>query len=247
MQLLYRIGTLALIALLVACGGKGDDDAAVPPAAAVGPVASTLGFPLRAAHAALVLLGQPTATLWARGSEQTASVNGLCSGTLALSAAPINFPQVFEGVRRQFAINAAQAAYTNCPLGNTNEYTVVYYDDNYLPLGSVGPGSYSVWPTPAVYPVTVTVGMSGTIGTEQLYTDSTRNTSLGRVDYSYVVEPDTATSAIVNVVAQHFDAANQLQYTVQQRRRIKQDTLYSMVSWERQDAAPSNLRLIFRR
>jgi hypothetical protein len=89
--------------------------------------------------------------------------------------------------------------------------------------------------------------MSGAVGTEDFFTDHTRATPLGRVDYSFVVEPDTATSAIVNVIAQRFDAANQLQTTIQQRRRIRQDTLYSLVSWEKQDAVAPNLHVIFRR
>lgn len=249
MQLHYRVGALALIALLVACGGKGGDDAASP-AAAIGPaapVASTLDFPLRAAHASLVLLGEPTATLWAKGTAETASVNGMCSGTLVLNATPITFPRGFEGALRQFSISSVQAVYSNCTPSSMNESIFVYYDDSYLPLGSTADGAYSVWPTPAAFPGSVTVGMSGAIGTEQFYTDSTQATPLGRVDYSYVVEPDTATSAIVNLIARRFDAANQLQTTVQQRRRIRQDTLFSMVSWEKQDAVPPNLHVIFRR
>lgn len=248
MQLHYRIGAFALFIALAACGGKGDDDA--PPAAAIGPVVpvvSTLTFPLKAAHDLLVTFGEQTSTLYAKGTPDTASVDGVCSGTLVVTGTSINFPQPFKGVPRQFAINGLQTTYRNCPASNANESTMVYYNDQYLPLGSNAPGAYGVWSALAVIPGSVTVGMFGQIGTEQFYSDSTMHTPLGRVDHSYVVEPDTATTAIVNLISQRFDVDNQLQYTVQERRRISQDTLFPMVSWEKQDAAPSTLHVIFRR
>lgn len=249
MQFHYRIGALALIALLVACGGKGSDDDAVPAAALtpVVPVASTLGFPLRAAHAVVTLRGENTVSLWAKGTAETASVNGLCSGTLVLNATPINYSQSFEGSPVQFSINSISTTLINCDPVRSDAQAVIFYDGNYLPLGSEGPGIYSRWTTLAQFPGTVTVGMSGTVGTEQLYTDSTKTTPLGKIDYSYVVEPDTATSAIVNLIARRFDAANQLQHTVQQRRRIRVDSTFELVSWEKQNAAPSTMHLIFRR
>lgn len=248
MQLHYRMGACALLALLVACGGKGDDDA--PPAAAATalvPVASTLAFPLRDANKVLALLGERSATFWAKGTAETASVNGMCSGTLVLTATPINYWQVFDYVLRAFSINTVQTTFSNCLPSSSDSQVVAYYDDNYLQVGSQGTGIYRVWPTPAVFPVGVTVGMSGAVGTEQLYTDSSLTTPLGKVDYSYVVEPDTEKSAIVNLIARRFDAAGQLQHTVQQRRRIRQDTSYEWVSWEKQEAAPSTMHVIFRR
>ncbi len=250
MQLHYRIGALALITLLAACGGKGGDDAGAPAAAVtpVVPVASTLDFPLRAANALVALGGEPTVTMWAKGTPDTASVNGTCSGTLVLNATPINYPQPFGNTgRTQFSINSSHTTYSNCAPSSSDTSVVVFYDDHYLALGSEGDGAYSVWPTLAAYPGMVTVGMSGVVGTEQFYTDRTMVTALGRVDYSYVVEPDTATSAIVNVISKRFDATNQLQYTIQQRRRIRQDTSFSMVSWEKEEPVPSTMHVIFRR
>jgi hypothetical protein len=249
MQLLYRMGAFALIALLVACGGKGGDDEAPPAAAAtpVVPVASTLEFPLRAANAVLALRGEPAVALYARGTADSPSTLGMCSGTLVLTATSINYPQLFAGAMRQFSINTVKTNYSNCVPGISDSQVFTYYDDSYLMLGSVGTGIYSEWPVPAAFPVAVTVGMSGAIGTEWLYTDSTKLTSLGKIEYSYVVEPDTATSAIVNLTARRFDAADQLLHTIQQRRRIRQDTFFEMVSWEKQDATPPGMHVIFRR
>ncbi len=248
MQLHYRIGALALIVLLVACGGKGEgDEAAAAAVTPVVPVASTLAFPLRAANAVVALRGEPAVALYARGTADSPSTLGMCSGTLVLTATSINYPQLFAGVLKQFSINTVKTTYSNCSPLSSESQLVVYYDDNYLLLGSEGTGIYSEWPTPAAFPVAVTVGMSGAIGTERLYTDRTKLTPLGKYDYSYVVEPDTATTAIVNVITQRFDAANQLQYTVQQRRRIRQDTFFEMVSWEKQDATPPAMHVIFRR
>ena len=249
MQLLYRIGALALITALAACGGKGGEDDAAP-AAAIGPVVpvvSTLTFPLKAAHDLLLASVVESADLYAKGRPETASVDGLCSGELILTRPEINFPQVFEGVHRKFVINTVKTTYRNCPASNANESTIVYYNDQYLPLGSSAPGVYGVWPALAAIPGSVTVGMFGQIGTEQFYSDSTRTTPLGRAVHSYAVEPDTAKTAIVNLITQRFDVDDQLQYTVQLRRRISQDRLFPIVSWEKQDAAPSTMHVIFRR
>lgn len=249
MQLLYRIGALALITALAACGGKGGEDDAAP-AAAIGPVVpvvSTLTFPLKAAHDLLLASVVESADLYAKGRPETASVDGLCSGTLILTRPEINYPQVFEGVQRQFVINTVKTTYRNCPGSDTNESTFVYYNDQYLPLGSSAPGSYGVWLTPAVYPGSVIVGMRGPVGTEKFYTNSSKGVPTGSAVHSYAVEPDTAKTAIVNLITQRFDVDDQLQYTVQLRRRISQDRLFPIVSWEKQDAAPSTMHVIFRR
>jgi len=54
--------------------------------------------------------------------------------------------------------------------------------------------------TALTIPTTVKVGDTGSIGTETKYTDSTKVTPSGVTVMSYIVEADTTSSAIVNLI-----------------------------------------------
>ena len=96
-----------------------------------------------------------------------------------------------------------------------------YFDSSYTPLGfnspSVNYGVYLIAPNTLV---TAVVGGTGVIGTETLYTDSTKATGNGRIDVSYVVEADTATTAIVNIIDEIYTSGGTLSATEQDRYRI---------------------------
>lgn len=94
-------------------------------------------------------------------------------------------------------------------------------DSNYVPLGfnSVGV-NYGVYLTPPTIPASVTVGLTGIIGTITLYTDSTKAVGNGRQDISYIIEADTSTTAIVNLISKLYNAGSTLIATEQDRFRI---------------------------
>jgi hypothetical protein len=69
-------------------------------------------------------------------------------------------------------------------------------------------------------PSSVTVGSTGTIGMSNNYSSSAKTTLLGQTAISYVVEPDTVTTAIVNLITRTTDAAGHLTSTEQDRHRI---------------------------
>ena len=96
-----------------------------------------------------------------------------------------------------------------------------YYDSNYTPLGFNSPSvNYGVYLIAPNTPVTAVVGGTGVIGTVTLYTDSTKATGNGRIDVSYVVEADTATTAIVNIIDKIYTSGGTLSATEQDRYRI---------------------------
>jgi hypothetical protein len=94
-------------------------------------------------------------------------------------------------------------------------------DTNYVTLGfnSIGV-NYGVYLTPPVYPTSVSVGATGVVGTENLYTNSTKAVSNGTITGSYVVTADTATTAIVNVIAKIYNSSATLTATEQDFYRI---------------------------
>ena len=90
-----------------------------------------------------------------------------------------------------------------------------------MPLGTDFPGSsYHVRVTPATIPASVKVGDSGSIGSENHYADSSKTSSKGHEDQTYVIEADGADSAIVNFIIKSYDAGGELQSVEQDRYRI---------------------------
>lgn len=110
---------------------------------------------------------------------------------------------------------------SGCTPSSINATSTAYYDNNYIPLGfnSIGV-NYAVYQTAPPLPTSVSVGETGTYGTQYLYTDSTKATGNGSIVQSYVVEADTSTTAIVNRISKNYNVAGVLTATEQDRYRI---------------------------
>jgi len=59
-------------------------------------------------------------------------------------------------------------------------------------------------------PTVVHVGDTGTIGSINLYTDSTKTIGLGHQSIGYAIVADTATTALVNLLYMQYDSNNAL-------------------------------------
>jgi hypothetical protein len=133
---------------------------------------------------------------------------------------------------------------TPCAASSATSFTS-YYDTNYIPLGFNSVGVYGVYLTAPVFPASVIVGNTGIIGTVTLYTDSTKTTGNGREDLSYVIEPDTASTAIVNVISKLYNATPALIATEQNRFSIATTGALVPISTDIQYANISTLHLVF--
>ena len=186
----FQFGAVSL--LLVGISGCGGGGAAAPS----GPVSSTLSFPLQSGYKTTV----------ANGLSKSFTISGTCSGTGSRAAAPATMAATFEGVAGFSATSSLTMSFTNCTPASIAQSSTSYWDSNYVPHGfntgasSVAP-NYGVYLTPPSIPTSVTVGGTGIIGTETLYTDSTKATGYGTSAVSYVIEADTSTTAIVNLIS----------------------------------------------
>ncbi len=225
---------LCTSALLTACGGGsgGGATAATP----TGPVTSTLSFPLQTAYKTLI----------ANGLTKAFVVSGTCSGTGSRTVAPATTAATFEGVAGFSAVETLTASISNCTPASLAQSGTAYYDSNYVPHGfNIVGGGYGVYLTPPVIPASVTVGGTGLYGTETFYTDSTKLTGNGRMDASYVIEADTANTAIVNLINQEYNAAGALTGTEQDRYRIATTGALVPVSADLQYATGMHLVLTY--
>lgn len=213
---------------LSGCGGDGGGNTA--------PTASTLSFPLQSAYKALV----------ANGVTKNFTVSGSCSGVGIKASTPATTAATFEGVAVLSAAGTFTLSLTNCSPASQSTTITDYYDSNYTPLGFYSAGvNYGVYQTQPVIPTSVAVGSTGTIGTATLFTDSTKTVGNGTQALSYVVEADTANSAIVNLISTINNASGILTVTEQDRYRIAATGALAPVSSDIQYANGSTKHLIF--
>jgi hypothetical protein len=216
---------LLVLATLTSCGGGGGS--------ASGPITSTLSFPLQSGLARSVLTGSTT----------NYNISGSCHGMASIvDALPIT--AIFEGNAVQSALTTINVQYTDCTPLISSSTTTDFYDSNLIPLGSISGSDYGLFETPPTIPVEVKVGDNGTIGSETLYADSSKAVKVGREVISYVVEPDTANSAIINLINRSYDSNGILTFTEQDRYRIIADGTLSPISSDLQESNGSTMHLL---
>lgn len=199
----------AVAFLVSGCGGGGGGGGPT------GPVASTRTFSL--AQATGFFLGRShTINYKLTGSQGSTSFTG--SGTITIDAAT---GATFEG--QQALSQTLSITGTITGNGKTVPYAKTatsYYTTNYNGLGDETAGSYCVARSPIIEPTSVKVGDTANEGVEDCYSDNTKNTKT-EIDYeSYVMEPDTADTAIVNFITNSYTTRNVQLSSSQERWRL---------------------------
>lgn len=224
LQYLALLSTLFLLGCSGGGGGSGG----------TGPVTSTLSFPLQSGMKASVQ----------QGGSTNFSVSGTCSGTANMNiSTPL--PATFKNIAALSVVIASSMNLPNCTPSYLYGTHTDYFDSNYNPLGTIkGSGNYGVYQTPPAIPVSVKVGDAGTIGTIEYYTDNTEFFLVSQDEISYVIEPDTAYTAIVNMIDKSYDLNGTLTSTEQDRYRIKADGTLTPISADLQAANGSTTPLV---
>jgi hypothetical protein len=232
---LMKTLTVTLIAaaaafMLAACGGGGGGTTAT-----TGPIASINTFNLQSGYASLV----------SSGFSKTFSISGSCAGTLTLTRGPATTAATFEGVAANSGTSATTLTFTNCTPSSIAATSIQYYDSNYLPKGySVQGGNYGVYVSTPVISSAAKVGDVVVVGTTNLYTNSTKATGAGHADATYVVEPDTATTAIINLIDKTYNSSNVLTSTEQDRYRVAANGALTPLSVDIQYSNGSTTHLV---
>ena len=225
-----RLATALFLSLVVlaACGGGGGGGT-------LPLVASTLSFPMQSGYRALV----------ANGASNNFTISGTCSGSGNHTVGAANVPTTFEG---SYALSGASTWTMNltaCSVSSLASTATSYYDGNYQPRGFSSVGvNYGVYLTAPTIPGSVMVGNTGTIGTETLYTNSSKTVGDGTSVVSYVVEADTSTTAIINLINRRYNAGGTLIATEQDRYRIDATGNLTPVSADIQYSYTSTTHLV---
>lgn len=202
------LGGLALCAaFLTACGGNSDE------AGSSGPIKSTLTFPLQAGYKKWV----------DAGSSVNYRVSGTCSGTSTISESKPT-ATTFENAPALATTYTATTSVSNCTPSQSSSTQTAYYSATYAPVGNETTGQSYAAPTADIaIPSSVRVGESAVLGRLNVYSSSAKTTLLGSIDLSYVIEADTASTAIVNLVSKRYNTSNQWLLTSQLRYRMAAD------------------------
>lgn len=215
--------------LLVACGGG---SSSTPPS---GSGTSTLSFPMQSAFNAMV----------ANGWTKNFTSSGDCSGSGTQAVAPAKTAATFEGAAALSATNSTTYTFSNCTPASGAQIFTAYYDSNYVPRGfSDFSTTYGVYGAISI-PSSVIVGGTGVLWTEARYTNSTKSTSIGSAVTSYIIEADTPTTAIVNLIYKIYNTANTLTQTQQVRYRISATGALTLVSVDTQSSNGSTFHIVW--
>jgi len=218
------ITTAVAASLLSACGGGGGGS----------PAASIQSFPFQAGYKALI----------ANGFSKPFTISGSCLGGGVKTAAAAATAATFGGAAALSSASSLTLSFTNCTPAPTAQTSISYFDRNYVPLGFISDGVFGVYLTPPTIPTVVSVGQTGAIGTENLYTDSTKATSSGTQVLSFIVQADTSSTAIINLATKSYNAAAMLTETEQDLYRIDAGGTLTPISTDLQYTNGSTTHLV---
>lgn len=136
---------------------------------------------------------------------------------------------------------------TNCTPAYSATIDTLYYDtNNYVLLGFNSPGfDYGAYLEEPFRPVTVSIGDTGIIGTEYLYTDSNETTNIGFINVSYVVTAGVGTTAIVTIIGNNYDTHNTLISTQRDNWEITTEGFITPISTNILYSSGDNITLTY--
>ncbi|MET3106805.1 hypothetical protein AAKU67_002664 [Oxalobacteraceae bacterium GrIS 2.11] len=225
------------LASLSACGGGGGGGGAV----SATPPVSTQTFDYHAANLKSYQAGQNVSFT----VTQTGSVK--CNGTASLIQTPFNTAATFNPTPSQ-SVSAFSATttvtlnWTDCTPASQAISTTDYISaSNSTPLGISQNGTFGVFSIAPVYPSSVTVGQSGSLGTIQQYTDSTESAGAGYQNFEYAVSAGTGSSSVtITGTQQEYDASNTLVVTETDVAQLSSSGTLTITSMTIVDAQSGN-------
>lgn len=246
MSTFIKLAGVVSIALLAACGGGGSSPATTTPAVKV-----VTDFPLLTGYKKRV----------ANGFVASYVASADCHG-FAIKKQEVPTAQVtFENAPALPASGFTLISFSDCTPATSQSVYSNYYDSNYNLLGHslssydevtkiTTPLEYGTFPTaPSPLPTSVKVGDTAAYGTETIYLDSSKNTTLGYDFLSYLIETDapSTSTAIVNLITERYDtlAKTNLLFKQQTRFRIGEDGTLTDVSIDTQYSTTSTAHLVF--
>ncbi len=261
-QLVIALCFIASLGVLTACGGGGSSPSTSVSTQDPGTVSSTNSFAFGTAWKGFL----------STGYTKRLSVSGSCGGTLDYLHTAVTQPQSFSfsdttfphppgTVNPGYVVSHQQetkALLTGCATTSSVTTTTAYFDaQTFAPFGYKGGTAYNgatsykatfrEFPDRVVLPSSVKVGDSGTVGTLNIYGTidfKKDNISQGKIDVTYQVEPDTGSTALINIISKSYSATGTLLFTDQTRYRIDSSNTLTLHSIDQQESGASGIKIV---
>lgn len=207
LKMIKSLAAVSALALMTACGGGGGGGAAAP-------VASTDTFPLTTILANSLQSSSNTFTI--SGTSSGAAITG--SGTVTRGSLSAG---TFESLAAQQRTTTITGSFTvNGSSYALNSSATDWFDSNNVPVGESGGTDYVVVTGTPTIPATVRVNDTGTLYTANRYSNSTKSVLRGTETVTYVVEADTASTALLTLIVTEKDNSNTTTSTSSTQVRI---------------------------
>lgn len=197
---------VSFLTVLAACGGGGGGSS--------GPVTSTETFQLRTAYVSYIN-GSGSWPFTISGTVSGVNVTG--SGTETAGSVS---SATFEGQAAQAKTTTATGSFSvngqNYPLASTS---TAYVSSNYDPIGFNGE-EYEVVSSSVPIPATARVNDTGTWYSSTRYTTSNKTRREGTSTATFVLEPDTSSTALLKIIRIEKDTGGTVTSTTTSTFRI---------------------------
>jgi hypothetical protein len=248
-----------LVATITGCGGGGSSS---PSATQVPVIVSTNTFNFQSAWQKFNTLQY----------SKSLSVSGSCSGSMtylhsaasqpmAFDYSDLSFPHPVGNVNPAYFVWNQQQIKTDllgCAASASSTTTKVYFDaTTFAPFGYIGGTAYNgatsyqstfrEFSTRVVLPSAIKVGDAGIVGSVMTYNISNfkkYGTPQGQTDVTYLVEADTSSTALVNIISKVYDANGKLTLVDQTRYQIDVGNNLTLSSIDQQYSDSLSLRII---
>lgn len=183
-----RLAPLIVTALLAACGGDGGS---VPS----GSIASTETFQLHSAWVSQ--FGEtPPEPFTLSGSIDKMNINGSGNVTRGNMSSAL-----FEGRNALQETSTVMSMFSRAGSMQTlNTTTTVYFDSDYLPLGSRSSGEYTVVQGTPSIPQTARVNDKGIISSANIYPNSASTVLMGTRTTAFALQPDSMSTTLLTFI-----------------------------------------------
>jgi hypothetical protein len=146
---------------------------------------------------------------------------------------------LFEGAVRPYSTTTTTLRYSNCTPTTTTGVEQLFTSSSYIPFGfsiisgvPVNDGYYGLYAGTPNFPISLTAGQSGSVGTINKYTNSTKTVSAGRNVVTYTSAAETSTSLLLDIVYEVYNASNQLSYTEKNTFRVTTSGIATLLGGE---------------